>query len=193
METFDEIYARMKAKYIEESGSEFLETSDIAIRLRVLAGEIYNAQTSLEWLKKQMFVNTASGENLDYLASERGLKRKEATKAKGEIMFMIPEAVDHKITIPKGAVVSTNDKTPIRFCTTETEEIGIGGTFVSVYAEAEQAGSNGNIQPNTATVPVSVPAEIVTVKNPVLFEGGADEESDEELRSRIKATFSQSG
>lgn len=189
METFDEIYARMKAKYIEESGSEFLETSDIAIRLRVLAGEIYNAQTSLEWLKKQMFVNTASGENLDYLASERGLKRKEATKAKGEIMFMIPEAVDHKITIPKGAVVSTNDKTPIRFCTTETEEIGIGGTFVSVYAEAEQAGSNGNIQPNTATVPVSVPAEIVTVKNPVLFEGGADEESDEELRSRIKATF----
>ena len=41
METFDEIYARMKAKYIEESGSEFLETSDIAIRLRVLAGEIY--------------------------------------------------------------------------------------------------------------------------------------------------------
>ena len=131
MATFDEIYARMKAKYIEESGSEFLETSDIAIRLRVLAGEIYNAQTSLEWLKKQMFVNTASGENLDYLASERGLKRKEATKAKGEIMFMIPEAVDHKITIPKGAVVSTNDKTPIRFCTTETEEIGIGGTFVS--------------------------------------------------------------
>ena len=53
METFDEIYARMKAKYIEESGSEFLETSDIAIRLRVLAGEIYNAQTSLEWLKNR--------------------------------------------------------------------------------------------------------------------------------------------
>jgi uncharacterized phage protein gp47/JayE len=83
VETFDEIYARMKAKYIEESGSEFLETSDIAIRLRVLAGEIYNAQTSLEWLKKQMFVNTASGENLDYLASEAlNAKKQQRQKAR---------------------------------------------------------------------------------------------------------------
>lgn len=44
METFDEIYARMKAKYIEESGSEFLETSDIAsVRLTVQTPLIINS------------------------------------------------------------------------------------------------------------------------------------------------------
>ena len=43
METYDEIYRRMSEKYTAESGFEIDPSSDIAIRLRVLAGEIYNA------------------------------------------------------------------------------------------------------------------------------------------------------
>lgn len=189
METYDEIYGRMKEKYIEESGSEFLEASDIAIRIKVLAGEIYNLQTSLEWLKRQMFVGTASGESLDYLASERGLNRKQATKAKGEITFSIPEAVNHIITVPQGTVVSTNDEIPVRFCTTKTGSIAKGSMSVTIEAEAEQSGRNGNIKPRTATVAVSVPSEITAVKNPAYFHGGKDKENDTDLRERIKNTF----
>lgn len=179
----------MKLKYEQESGSEFDEVSDIAIRLKVLAGEIYNAQANFEWLKNQMFVTTASGEYLDYIASQRGLKRKSATKAQSEIVFSISQAIDHTIIIPQGTVVATADPEPIRFCTTEDEEITAGNTLVSIYAEAEKAGSSGNVEAGKVVVAVSVPSEIETVTNPYTFTDGEDEESDDELRERIRKTF----
>ena len=79
MENYSDIYERMKKKYEQVSSSEFDEASDIAIRMKVLAGEIYNAQVNADWLKRQMFVTTASGEYLDYFASQRGLERKQRT------------------------------------------------------------------------------------------------------------------
>ena len=44
METYDEIYGRMKNAYEHETGDSFNEVSDIAIRLKVLAGEIFKLQ-----------------------------------------------------------------------------------------------------------------------------------------------------
>ena len=189
METYEEIYERMKQKYIAESDGNFDEASDIAIKMRVLAGEIYNAKVNFEWLKNQMFVTTASGEYLDYIAMQRGLKRKQAKKAQGEIMFKISQPIDHTIIIPKGTVVATQDEVPVRFVTTEQEEITRGNTLVSIYAEAEQVGSQGNISPDKAVVLVSVPAEIETASNPYDFEGGEDAESDLALRERIQRTY----
>ncbi|MCD8025631.1 MAG: baseplate J/gp47 family protein [Clostridiales bacterium] len=189
METYNEIYERMKEEYTAESGSQFDNASDIAIRLRVLAGEIYNAQVNAEWLKNQMFVSTAGGEYLDYFASQRGLERKAAAKAQGEITFYIDEVKDHDIIIPQGSVVATTDGEPVRFCTTEQEEISAGNTLVSVYAEAEKAGKSGNIEIGKAVTAVSVPSEIDSVTNRTAFSGGVDEETDDELRERIASTF----
>ncbi len=179
----------MRAKYEEESGSTFDEASDIAIRLKVLAGEIYNAQVNFEWLKNQMFAETATGEYLDYIASQRGLTRKNAVKAQGEITFYISEPIDYDIIIPIGTVVATADNEPLRFCTTEAQEITAGNTLVSVFAEAEKAGNSGNIAKGMAVVPVNVPAEIETVTNREAYVGGEDAETDYELRERIRDTF----
>lgn len=87
MDTYDEIYGRMKNVYEQETGDSFNEKSDIAIRLKVLAGEIFKVQTNLEWWKRQMFAVSASGECLDKLASQRGIERKKAMKSTGEITF----------------------------------------------------------------------------------------------------------
>ena len=171
METYDEIYGRMKNAYEHETGDSFNEVSDIAIRLKVLAGEIFKLQTNLEWWKRQMFAVSASGECLDKLASQRGIERKKAMKSTGEITFNISQPCSHDIIIPKGCVVATADTVPVRFVTTEDEEISAGNTLVSVYAEAEQAGSNGNIGLSCAVVPVSVPTEIETVTNREKFTG----------------------
>lgn len=179
----------MKSKYEQESQTEIDEKSDVAIRLKVLAGEIYNAQVNFEWLKNQMFADTASSEYLDLIAEQRGLKRKQALKAQGEITFYISQPVDHNIIIPLGTVVATDDSTPVRFCTTEQEEIASGNTLVSVYAEAEKPGRSGNIVKGMATVGVSVPTEIESVTNRVAFEGGEDAETDSELRERIRSTY----
>ena len=76
METYDEIYGRMKNAYELETGDSFNEVSDIAIRLKVLAGEIFKLQTNLEWWKRQMFAVSASGECLINLHRREGLNAK---------------------------------------------------------------------------------------------------------------------
>ena len=119
METYDEIYRRMSEKYTAESGFEIDPSSDIAIRLRVLAGEIYNAGCSLDWLKRQMFADTATGENLDKLAAQRGIVRKPAKKAEGELIFSVNEPLDYPIEIPEGTVAATYGETPVRVYTAQ--------------------------------------------------------------------------
>lgn len=127
METYDEIYGRMKNAYEHETGDSFNEVSDIAIRLKVLAGEIFKLQTNLEWWKRQMFAVSASGECLDKLASQRGIERKKAMKSTGEITFNISQPCSHDIIIPKGCVVATADLVPTEIETVTNREKFTGG------------------------------------------------------------------
>ncbi|MCQ2514495.1 MAG: baseplate J/gp47 family protein [Ruminococcus sp.] len=189
MEAYNEIYNRMKAEYESISDTKIDEISDIAIRLKVLAGELYSMQSNLEWVKRQSFLNTATGENLDLLASQRGITRRQATKAKGEITFFISEPRNYAIKLPAGIVAATDDMVPVRFITTENTEISAGNTLVSVYAEAESPGSNGNVKLNTVTVGVQIPSEIDYFYNREPYVGGTDAETDEELRERIRQSY----
>ena len=189
METYDEIYQRMKSKYIEESGSEFDEKSDIAIRLRVLAGEIYNAATSMEWLRRQMFVTTASGEFLDEIAEQRGLERKGSRASTGSLTFIVSEPLGYDVVIPEGTVAATQDIVPIRFYTTETVVLGGAQTSVNAQARAELDGALGNVNADTVTVSVSVPQEIEEITNLLPFTDGREPESDSSLRERIRDTY----
>ena len=189
METYEEIYQRMCGRYRQESGAPFDEASDIAIRLRVLAGELYNMQTSMEWLKRQLFPSKATGEFLDRFAQQRGLVRRSASKATGKLRFSVNEVKLSPVVIPAGTVVSTSGEHPVRIYTTEDSEIPALTYSVLVAAEAEKAGYSGNINALTATIPVSVPAMIDSVTNPGIFSGGADLESDTALRERILDSY----
>ena len=62
--------------YEEESGFRPNNESDIMIRLRVLAGEVYRERVYAEYIMRQMFPTTAEGEYLDAHAQQRGLSRK---------------------------------------------------------------------------------------------------------------------
>ncbi len=188
-ETYNQIYERMKNNYIESSGNNFDEASEIAVRMKVMAGEIFNAYSSLEWLKRQMFASSASGEYLDYIARERGIERRQATKAKGVLTFSVEEASSDPILIPRGTVVVTPGSNPLRFYTTEDAVLPLMTMSVSVNAEAEVAGFAGNILAGINFLPVSVPTEIVQIRNNSRFVGGADTETDSSLRERIKDTY----
>lgn len=189
MEAYEEIYNRMKGKYCEQTDCEIDEASDIAIRMRVLAGEIYNMQTSLDWLKRQLFSATADGDYLEYHAQTRGLERKPAQKAQGELTFYVNEPKSFDIHIPKGSVVATSDLSPIRFVTTEDGLLPAGGDLISLDAEAELAGGASNVAVGMACVPVSVPTEIDRADNREPFRFGTDTETDDELRDRIKLSY----
>ena len=189
MITYDEIYDKMKEEFSLQSKYDFYENSDAAIRMRVLAGEIFKAMSNIEWLKNQMFVSSASGEYLDYFASQRGIERKKAQKAQGEITFFINAPIENSIFIPKGSMVATADTVPMRYVTVEDAEIAAGNTLVSVSAEAEKAGKIYNIPTNKAKIIVSAPAEINYAYNREPYVDGCDEETDDELRARIQASF----
>ena len=107
MQTYDEILNKMTEKYTELSGISPSESSDIGIRLRVLAGEIYSNITNTQWLKRQMFISTADGEYLDMHAAQRGIERRDATCSEGYVTFSVNEARVESISIPKGTVVAT--------------------------------------------------------------------------------------
>ncbi|HCA04673.1 MAG TPA: hypothetical protein DEO32_02115 [Ruminococcaceae bacterium] len=179
----------MKTSYIAQSGFEFDEASDIAIRLKIMAGEIFNAYSTFEWLKRQMFAQSAEGTFLDYIALQRGLTRREAVKAKGRITFYTEEERQHEIFIPQGTVVVTRGKNPLRFYTTEDAVIQPRTLLTVAKAEAELPGFDGNILGGVAFSPVSVPPEVSAIASSSPFIGGTDGESDEMLRERIKDSF----
>ncbi len=189
MQSYESILARMTEKYTELSGNTPAEASDIYVRLQVLAGEIYSAFMTAEWIKRQMFVPTAQGEYLDLHAMERGLSRREASKAVGSVIFKVTEPAIKEIIIPKGTVVATNEETPLRFETVESVSIPTGALSAHAQIEALSEGRAFNVKTGKITVMVTPVAGVETVTNPDECTSGTDKESDESLRERIIESF----
>ena len=93
--SYDEILERMENKYFELTGHEAAECGDIGIRLRLLAGELYSLGSNMDWLKRQMYFTTATGEQLDMYAMQRGLKRIRGKKSSGELAIVLDTPLDY--------------------------------------------------------------------------------------------------
>lgn len=189
METFNSILDRMTEKYEELSGNKVSRNSDIWVRLNVLAGELYSSFVNAQWLKRQMFASTALGENLDYHAQTRGLKRRESSYATGSVAFCIELPVSGDVPVPKGTVVATTDIEPLRFETTEDGVIPAGETMVSVPVKSLGKGRKYNVKAGKITVMVTPPSSVHSVINTEPCVSGADTESDESLRERIIESY----
>ena len=103
-ESYNEILERMTEKFTELSGYEPERASDIGIRLKLLAGELFALDSEIDWMKKQMFPNTASGEQLELHALQRGLTRRRGRKAVGEIAFRLEMPAEYDVIIPAGTI-----------------------------------------------------------------------------------------
>jgi uncharacterized phage protein gp47/JayE len=179
------ILARMKKKFTELAGYSPDDASDIGIRMRLLAGEIYSLEAAVDWLKRQTFVQTATGQELDYRAQERGLTRKESVPAHGTLTFSRESAIWFDLLIEAGTICSTAGENPVRYVTTEDAILKANTVSVEVPARAEEGGSAGNAEAGTITVMVTEPIGIQYVMNTKPFVGGEDRESDESLRARL--------
>lgn len=185
MRTYEEIVDAMKTDFYERVGYDCDEASDTGIKIRVLAGEIYNLEIYLEWIKRQAFVQTAQGIYLDYHAQTRGLQRKTAQKAKGNVRFSVTESSAITIEIPEGTIVSTGGAYPVSFRTTENASIVSGNTYTDVPAEAVNGGTDGNVTAGKISVVVTMSLDNLNVTNLLPFRRGTDDENDETLRKRI--------
>ena len=187
--TYDEILKRMKNEYTKLSGVTPAEASDINLRMQVLAGEIYNSMVNAQWLRNQMFFDTAQGEFLDYHGIQRGIERREASCAQGEVVFSRLNVTLKDTVIPRGVVVATQGESPAYFET--TEEVVIPATALSVHAEVKalKAGVQGNVPANKICVIVTPVAGVNAVTNPDPCHSGAETETDISLRERIKESL----
>ena len=182
--SYDEILERMNNKFLELSGYEADRVSDIGIRIRLLAGEIFSLSSDIDWIKKQMFPNTASGKQLELHAQQRGLERQKGNKATGQIMFKVDTPLEYELVIPKGTICTTSDGS-LNFVTTEDTTILRGGNYVLADAEAEKTGTQYNVSPNMISTIVTYFSVGVSVRNSSSFIDGTDDETDEKLRERI--------
>lgn len=188
MESYDTILQRMTERYEELQGMTISNESDMMLRLRTLAGEIFKQQVNMDFLKRQMFPSTATGEYLDKHAAERGLVRKEAQKASGYVYFFPEDGVTEDVVIPKGTVVCTYT-TLKRFETDVEAVLKQGEERVMVHVTAAEAGAGSNTNGGTITVLVTPIAGIKRVYAGATISNGVDEESDESLRERIFDSF----
>ncbi|AND39626.1 baseplate J/gp47 family protein [Cytobacillus oceanisediminis] len=115
---------------------------------------------------------------LDLRTAELGVTRKPAVKAVGQVTFTGTDG----IIVAAGTRVSTDEAEPVYFVTTADGTIN-GGT-VTVAAEAEVAGSAGNVAQGRIAIALGDVSGVTAVSNAESFDGGTDSESDESLLAR---------
>lgn len=189
MDNYNDILQRMKNTYSDLSGYDIDENSDIGIKIKVLANEIYSLQSNIQWLKNQMFPITATDIQLDKHAEQKGISRKSAVKAKGILTFSRETELPYDIEIPKDTICSLANDTNIKYVTTEDAVLTSGTLSVDVPAEAILGGSMYNTAKNTITLMIIPPVSITAVTNNNAFSGGLDTETDDELRKRLSDLY----
>jgi len=189
MQSYDLILSEMIDEYIKISGQLPSNTSDMSIKLKILASQIFSLHFKLQWIKNQVFPQTATGTYLEYHAQTRGLNRKKSCPSTGIVTFSITTPVDFDIVIPVGIICFCVNNPENKFITTSDGKISIGKTNIDIPAKAMNDGLIGNIPSGTISHIVNPPKHIEKVNNTNNFLGGCDVESDEELRKRLLKNF----
>ena len=188
MESYDDILTRMKEHYRELSGFAPENESDIMLRLRVLAGEVFKEHAYADFILRQMFPTTAQGSYLDEHAAQRNITRKSATKAVGYVTFST-EADEHgDIVIPAGTVVCTAEDMK-RFVTDSDAVIPSNSDRIATAVTAAHGGREYNVGVGTIGIIVTPVLGVDSVTNSYQITGGSDAETDDQLRQRIKDSF----
>lgn len=188
--TYDEILGTMKDKFRELSGAEADDASDVGIRMKVLAGQIFSLVSQSNWLLKQLFPQTAEGKYLDMHAETHAIVRKSVSKATGTLNFSRQTVLQYNVQIPAGTVCGIQGSGK-QFVTTQEAVLQAGTLGVNVPAQAAEGGAEYNAAANTITVMINPPQGIAAVTNTLPFSGGGAEESDESLRKRLLESYGE--
>ena len=189
MKAYEEILSEMENKFYDITGVRCDDATDIAIRFKVLAGQLFSLYAKCDFILREAFPQTASGVYLDYHAAERSVLRKEPTYASGYLTFYRDGESLNDIQIPEGTICSTGGTDAKRFLTTCAATLTAGAPSVTVSARAEHSGKAYNAGRGTVCVMVTPPQSIISVENMEAFSGGSDAEDDESLRRRLLDTY----
>lgn len=183
MRSVEEIYREMQEEFINRTGVACHDSGEMALRLWAFAYQIFALEAENDWLKRQCFPQTASGEYLDYHAQMRGLTRMQPMCATGKIRFYIKDPLETSLAVTAGVVCTSTGG--VEFVTTTAGEIEAGALYCEVEARAVQSGTAGNVPINSIVYMMKPPIGVSSCRNVVAFTGGMEEETDQALRERI--------
>ena len=182
---------------VAESGSQISNDSAYSPFWRVVTALVtkpvlYLVNTVLvEKLIPQFFLKTVGGQLLDSWAANHRVTRKAAAKATGHVVFSRADK-DGDIVIPAGTLVSTNDINGKTFVlqTNAAATLLSANSTTTVAVRATLAGAGHNLNANAYTQ-MPTPIAGLSVANTDQWQTalGADEETNEALRHRVRVGF----
>lgn len=187
--TYDEILTKMKDEYYQKTMQKVENASDLLLRFEILATQLYSLSQMGDYILKQAFLQTATGQYLESHCEARGIRRKGNTKSIGKIRFCVNEPPKTNIQIPSGTICASSRNNLVRFTTTEDAVLESPKTFVDVEATALVAGTEYDAKSGEITVMIVPPSGIDSITNPDAFTGGYSGENDNMLRERAINSF----
>ena len=179
-DTFNSIMARVMQRLPDNYDRREGSTTWDIIAGMVL--EVTNEYVSINSILDLGFVVTTNGAYLDYHAVEVGITRLNAVKSKGIVNL----TGDNGTLIPAGTKYGNAVQIgvdPIEF---ETDaEVTISGGVATPAVTAVVAGIDGNVIASTIIRQITIISGVDTVDNAAVTTGGADAETDDELKARI--------
>lgn len=141
---------------------------------------------------RSAFLDGAEGSDLTDLAYDRGVEREPGSQAIGTVTLTRATAAAGAGTVAAGTRIRTEaDSTGAFVVITLDSDFVFGGATLSVSgtATAEEIGTEGNIGVNTLDSFLDIPFDTSLVPTNTQFAGGAPEETDEDLRDRVRGFF----
>ena len=166
--------------------TNFTRESRIRSILEASATGLEEVSFATDTSYQNLYAATAKGEALTIRARELGRERKPAAKATTIYRFTGLGGV----VIPVGTKVATADPLldagALEYQTIEEIQIAVGDTAADTLVEAMETGPKYNVPPNVIQTPVGGwPPDITGGTNPSAADGGANIETDDDLRQRV--------
>lgn len=187
MKNTEEIFQALAAEFQSRTGLSAGGSGDLAVRFYAVAAQLSGLYAQADWVERQCFPQTATGENLDLHAQVRGISRHQAVKAAGVVRFFAGSERTGPAEIPAGTVCMTAGG--LRYVTTRPGVIPAEETQLDLPVEAVEAGTEWNVAAGQIIYLALPPSGITACTNPAALTDGADREEDEALRQRILATY----
>ena len=165
------------------STDDVLRRADSEVYARVMGGVAHGLYGFIDWLAKQIMVDTAEVEYLERWCSIWGITRKVAAPATGTVTF----AVQAGAVIAAGTLVQALDG--VQYITTADATVAAPTATAPVVAVVAAAASN-----RAGGQSVSMVSPIVGVQSTAtagLLSGGADAETDDAMRARLMARIQE--
>lgn len=156
---------------------------------------IYQQRLLIDTVAKDNLLFYSTGDALEHLGALVGVYRLPATKAAVTCQLTLSAPISRAITIRQGTRVTAGDN--INFAMDDDLTFLAGQTELTAKFTCTEEGELGNgYAPGELSVIVDPQSFLAVIKNITTSEGGADIESDDNLRERIRIapeSFSSAG